>query len=153
MPCPLALSSWAGWRIWRRQSHVTAKHLLSALMAIPDRSSSLNNLANAVSTRFEQLGRMEDLEEAITCHREALALRPHGHPYRSSSLSNLANAMSTRFGQSGSKDDLLDALKYLSEAKTILPTEHPAMRQPDPISLSGFSCCVILPPNRMKACA
>ena len=39
---------------------------------------------------------MEDLEEAITCHRQALALRPHGHPDRSSSLNNLANAVSIR---------------------------------------------------------
>ena len=89
------------------------------------RPDCLNNLANAVSTRFEQLGKTEDLEEAITCHREALSLRPHGHPHRSSSLNNLGNSMSTRFRQSGSKDDLQDALKYLSEAKAILPTEHP----------------------------
>jgi hypothetical protein len=31
----------------------------------PDHSSYLNNLATAVSTCFEQLGKMEDLEEAI----------------------------------------------------------------------------------------
>lgn len=31
----------------------------------PDRSSSLNNLVNAVQTRIEQLGQMEDLEESI----------------------------------------------------------------------------------------
>ena len=79
-----------------------------------------------MSTRFEQLGRMEDLEEGITCHRHALALRPHGHPNRSFSLSILANAMYTRFEQSRSHGDLLDAVKYLSEAKTILPTGHPS---------------------------
>ena len=50
----------------------------------PDRSSSLNNLANAMTTRFAQLGGMNDLEEAITFHRQALALRAHGHPDRSS---------------------------------------------------------------------
>jgi hypothetical protein len=59
----------------------------------PDRSSSLNNLANALQTRFEQLGRVEDLEDAISSHREALTLRPPGHPDRSSSLNNLANAL------------------------------------------------------------
>ena len=53
----------------------------------PNRSSSLYNLADAVSTRFEQLGGMEDLEEAITCHHQALA---HGNPKRSSSLDSLA---------------------------------------------------------------
>jgi Na+-translocating ferredoxin:NAD+ oxidoreductase RNF subunit RnfB len=63
----------------------------------PNRSISLNNLANALSTRFEQSGRMEDLEDAISSHREALTLCPPGHPDRSSSLNNLANALSTRF--------------------------------------------------------
>jgi hypothetical protein len=44
-------------------------------------------------------GRMEDLEEKITCHREALALRPHGHPDHLSSLGKLANAVFTRSEQ------------------------------------------------------
>ena len=51
----------------------------------PNRSSSLNNLGNAVCTRYIQLGRMEDLEEVIKCYRQALALRvfPHSHPNHS----------------------------------------------------------------------
>ena len=49
---------------------------------------------------------MEDLEEAITSHRQALALRPHGHPDRSFSLTNYASAMCTRFQQLGRMDDL-----------------------------------------------
>jgi hypothetical protein len=36
---------------------------------------------------------MEDLEEAITYHREALTLRPPGHPDRFMSLNNLASAV------------------------------------------------------------
>ena len=40
----------------------------------PDHCSSLNNLANALSTHFNQLGRMEDLEMAITSHQEVLTL-------------------------------------------------------------------------------
>jgi hypothetical protein len=42
---------------------------------------------------------MEDLEEAIACHRQALGLRRDGHPNRSTSLNNLANAVSNRFEQ------------------------------------------------------
>jgi hypothetical protein len=49
-------------------------------------SASLHNLVTAVSTCFHQLGKMEDLEEAITYHRQALVLRPPGHPDRSTSL-------------------------------------------------------------------
>ncbi|KAI0037312.1 hypothetical protein FA95DRAFT_1529493, partial [Auriscalpium vulgare] len=65
----------------------------------PDRSSSLNDLAGAVKTQFEQLGRMRDLEEAILLHREALHLTPPGHYGRLSSLNNLANAVMTQFEQ------------------------------------------------------
>ena len=45
----------------------------------PYHSIFLSNFATAMKNRHEQLGRMEDLEEAISCHRRALALRPHGH--------------------------------------------------------------------------
>ena len=43
---------------------------------------SLNNLAVDLSTRYSQLGAMEDLNEAIVLDREALDLRPQGHPDR-----------------------------------------------------------------------
>ena len=83
---------------------------------------------------------MDDLEEAISCQRQALGLFPQGHPKRSSSLNDLAGALFTHFEQSESRsnDDLLDAAKYLSEAKDILPIEHP--RQ----SIVGSSLASIL---------
>ena len=37
-------------------------------MDTASRSLSLDNLATAVFARFKQTGRMEDPEEAITCH-------------------------------------------------------------------------------------
>ncbi|PPQ87099.1 hypothetical protein CVT26_011978, partial [Gymnopilus dilepis] len=46
----------------------------------PDRSVSLNNLANALQIRFNQSGRQADLDEAILMHQEALELCPSGHP-------------------------------------------------------------------------
>ena len=38
----------------------------------PNRSGSLNNLASALSTQFEQKGQFSDLEEGIELHRQAL---------------------------------------------------------------------------------
>ena len=49
---------------------------------------------------------MEDLEDTISCYREALTLRPRGHPDRSGSLDNLGSALLTRFKQSGRIEDL-----------------------------------------------
>jgi len=40
---------------------------------------------------------MADLEKGISYHREALTLRPLGHPDRSSSLNGLANAVAARY--------------------------------------------------------
>ena len=54
-------------------------------------SGTFNNLAYALCARFKQLGRLEDLEEAISIYRDALDLRVEPHPERPGCLSNLAN--------------------------------------------------------------
>lgn len=61
---------------------------------------------------------MEDLEELITLNREALALRPAGHPNRLISLINLANAVMNLFKQTGQGEDLDECitLNRLGEA-------------------------------------
>ena len=93
----------------------------------PKRSSSLDSLAKSVCTRFGQLklGGMKDLEEAIICHRHALALRPHGHLDLSSSLTNLANAVFTRFEQLGKMEDLEEAIICHGQALALRPHGHP----------------------------
>ena len=63
-------------------------------------------------TRSKQLGRMEDPEEAITYHRQAVALRRHDHPKRSDSLNKLAIAVSTRFERLGRMEDLEEEERY-----------------------------------------
>jgi len=50
------------------------------------RSVLLNNLSYALITRFGRRGSDKDLDEAIVLNREALTLRPVGHPDRPSSL-------------------------------------------------------------------
>ncbi|KAG2739523.1 hypothetical protein P692DRAFT_20707270, partial [Suillus brevipes Sb2] len=68
------------------QSESLALHQVSHT----DGSSSLNNLAAQLSTRFDNRGNAGDLDQAIAFHIEALALCPLGHTHRSSSLNNLA---------------------------------------------------------------
>jgi hypothetical protein len=38
----------------------------------PNRSKSLNNLASALKTQFEQTGQLADLDESIAFHQQAL---------------------------------------------------------------------------------
>jgi len=91
----------------------------------PDCSTSLNDLANALQTRFEQRGASNDLDEAISLHREALLLRPASHPDHSMSLNNLANALQTRFQQRGASNDLDGAISLHREALLLRPVPHP----------------------------
>ena len=85
----------------------------------------LNNVATALFGRFQRLGKMEDLEEAIAYHRRALNLRPPGHPNRSSSLGNLAGAVFTRFTQLGKMEDLEEAIAHNYHALALCPPGHP----------------------------
>ena len=77
---------------------------------------SLNNLANALQTRFEKRGTSNDLDEVISLHREALLLRPAPDPHRSMSLNNLVTALQTRFKQQGASNDLDEVTSLRREA-------------------------------------
>ncbi|KDR71353.1 hypothetical protein GALMADRAFT_144037 [Galerina marginata CBS 339.88] len=93
--------------------------------AHPYRSGSLDNLATALQTRFAQQGASNDLDEAISLHREAFLLRPAPHPGRSDSLNNLADALQTRFEQRGASNDLDEAISLHQEALLLCPAPHP----------------------------
>ena len=70
------------------EEEITAfRHGLEAVPH-PDRAKSLDNIAAALVTRYKQRGASNDLDEAISLHREALLLRPAPHPDRSVSLNN-----------------------------------------------------------------
>ncbi|EDR09388.1 uncharacterized protein LACBIDRAFT_318922 [Laccaria bicolor S238N-H82] len=102
----------------------------------------VNNLANALLTRFEQGGQQSDLDEAlslhrqqggqrsdldeaISLHRQALKLFLPPHPKQSSSLNNLANALSTRFEQGGQQSDLNEAISLYRQALELRLPPHP----------------------------
>ena len=68
-----------------------------SVLVFSDRSMSLHNLAVDLSTRYNQSGGIEDLNEAILLGRDALALQPSWQPGRSQSLDNLTHNLHTRF--------------------------------------------------------
>ncbi|KAI0043489.1 hypothetical protein FA95DRAFT_1498558 [Auriscalpium vulgare] len=90
-----------------------------------NRTLSLNNLANALSTHFGQLGKLQDLEEAIALHRETSSLMPVGHPGHSSSLDNLATALWTQFNKLGELPVLEEAITLHRQALSLRPLGHP----------------------------
>ncbi|KDR74898.1 hypothetical protein GALMADRAFT_566661 [Galerina marginata CBS 339.88] len=86
---------------------------------------SLNNLGWALQNRFKQQGAANDLDEAISMHREALLLRTAPHPDRSTSLNNLANTLQNRFKQQGATNDLDEAISLHRETLLLCPAPHP----------------------------
>jgi tetratricopeptide (TPR) repeat protein len=91
--------------------HAQALKLLP--LGHPDRSSALSDLANALRSRGHLHGALNDnkaalndVTAAISLHRQALELRPLGHPNRPKSLGNLAAALQAHFHQTGNLDSL-----------------------------------------------
>ncbi|KAG1886815.1 CHAT domain-containing protein [Suillus fuscotomentosus] len=103
-----------------------------------DWSTSLKNLVNVLTSRFDHQGNDEDMDQAITLDREALALCPVGndedldqaitllrealamHP----SLNNLAALLSSRFDRRGNDEDLDQAITLLKEVLALHPVGH-----------------------------
>jgi hypothetical protein len=55
------------------------------------RTARLNNLGVMLESRYERMGEMSDLEEAIKTARQAVDSTPVGHPDRAACLNNLGN--------------------------------------------------------------
>jgi tetratricopeptide (TPR) repeat protein len=115
--------------------------LQDALQLQPDaehplRPMMLNNLANGYYYRSQALGvnRQSDNEYSISYHRQALQLRPPGHPDRSMSLNNLAERLLFRFehrrsssdsDQVSRESDLEEAITLSQDALSLRPDSHP----------------------------
>lgn len=90
----------------------------------------MSNLGCYLSNRFDRLGDLNDLEQAIELNEEAVAATPGppgypDHPARAGRLNNLAILLSSRFMRSGALDDLEEAIKQSSYAVAATPLDHP----------------------------
>ncbi|KAF8552352.1 hypothetical protein OG21DRAFT_1416340 [Imleria badia] len=91
----------------------------------PDEPSHLRNLGNSLFSRFERLGELSDLEDAISRFRDAIGLISHGHPEEPTYLNNLGRFLVTRFERCGEPTDLDDAISMLRDAVDLTPLGHP----------------------------
>jgi hypothetical protein len=92
----------------------------------PNHFPSLDNLATALRTRFDQSGQYEDLDLAISARRDALKqLSAPRHSLLSTCLNELAFDLGTRFKQSGSCEDLDEAISLHRDALKLRPAPHP----------------------------
>ncbi|KAJ6574229.1 CHAT domain-containing protein [Mycena capillaripes] len=84
------------------------------------RGMSLNNLAYAVVTRFEEQGDIKDVDEAIELYSESLVLNEAPHPERSIYLSGLAMCFVFRHQQVHDSHILDSAYDLFQQAATYL---------------------------------
>ncbi|KAI0028617.1 CHAT domain-containing protein [Vararia minispora EC-137] len=90
----------------------------------PDRPKRLNDLGNALQTRFKRAGELEDLEQAITSLRRAVELTSDEHPDMPMYLNNLGNALQSHFMRTGKIDDLEQAIARKHHAVDLTPDGH-----------------------------
>jgi tetratricopeptide (TPR) repeat protein len=95
----------------------------------PIYSTTLSNLASALSLSHFHTGSLQNLDRAISLVRESLTLLPNDHPQRCFSLINLSVALNDRFRILGNLDDEDEGIALKREALTIIPPGHWARQQ------------------------
>ncbi|KAG1810554.1 uncharacterized protein BJ212DRAFT_1484125 [Suillus subaureus] len=76
----------------------------------PTHNTTLNNLALALSTRYNKLHVSKDLDEAIDRYRECLRLRRLGNPGSMAILLNLSSALCSCFMHTQENEDVEEAI-------------------------------------------
>ncbi|TEB16667.1 hypothetical protein FA13DRAFT_1872504 [Coprinellus micaceus] len=118
----VATALWDG-RYTSRSSFQTSC-LEVAVRHRPDGAEYWHDLGRTYATAAKWNG-PEDLEQSIALHRNALAMRPPGHPRRAWSLNNLASALSDYMRERGSRTGEIDEVVGLQrEALDSLPQGH-----------------------------
>ncbi|THU77298.1 hypothetical protein K435DRAFT_702716 [Dendrothele bispora CBS 962.96] len=75
-----------------------------------DKPALLNNLGNAFFRRFERLGELIDIENAISFKQQAAVdLTPDGHADKAGWLNNLGSAFQSRFERLNDPEDISKA--------------------------------------------
>ncbi|KAI9451099.1 CHAT domain-containing protein [Boletus coccyginus] len=86
---------------------------------------ALGYLGLALQYRFDRVGELGDLEDAISRQGDAVKLTPHGHPDKPGRLNNLGISFLTRFRHIGVLSDLEDAISRQRDAVELTPHGHP----------------------------
>ena len=94
-----------------------------------DYADDLNDWALSLKESYEDNGDIEDLNEAISAFREAIAVAPSDHEKAVNYLHNLAIALRLRFASTGAKDDVNEAIQlHYQSLRLPVATSNPAVR-------------------------
>ena len=131
-----------GLALWSRSAHRPAD-LAAALAAFeramaitqlssPDAATYLDNLANALSDRYERAGDPADLDEAVQAYERAISCLPESAPERLRIRANRAVCLLTRYRAAGNREttgtaDLERAVAELTDIVARTPPGAPAL--------------------------
>ncbi|RDA91094.1 hypothetical protein CP533_2992 [Ophiocordyceps camponoti-saundersi (nom. inval.)] len=96
----------------------------------PNRPLWLMSLANALAARYLDGFAMEDLNQAISITRQAIAAFPPGHPsesqkWRNNTFGNLASHLMYRYERTGAMEDIEETIDMLRESIAVNPRDYP----------------------------
>ena len=91
----------------------------------PDQPMYLSNLGAAQRIRFNRLGDLSDLENAISNLEKAVQLTDDKHPRKPAFLSNLGSAQQTCFERLGDLSDLENAISNKEKVVQLIDDGHP----------------------------
>ncbi|KAJ3536759.1 hypothetical protein NMY22_g5891 [Coprinellus aureogranulatus] len=97
----------------------------------------MNARAIALVDRFEKIGNLDDIAEAIAILQDAIELTPEGHLFMPGLLTNLGNAFIRRFERTGDLSDINEAISLQERAIERTPDGHPDL--PHRLSNLGIS--------------
>lgn len=101
--------------------------LATADPAHPALGSIYNNLGNSFRERWDQMGLLDDLENAISAAQEAVAVTPQGHPEWMSRVSDLGCYFSIRFDCLGGLDDIEKAIQVSEQVVAATLPDDPEL--------------------------
>ncbi|THU96590.1 TPR-like protein [Dendrothele bispora CBS 962.96] len=87
----------------------------------PKKAGRLSNLGNAFHNRFEHVGELGDIENAILAKQQAVDLTPDGHANKAAWLNNLGNAFQSRFEHLGELRNIENAILVNQQAVDLTP--------------------------------
>ncbi|KAF8600149.1 hypothetical protein BDV93DRAFT_448075 [Ceratobasidium sp. AG-I] len=79
----------------------------------------LDNLSIALLTRFERLGDLSDINNALEHQRRAISLAPNGHPDMPKWLNDLGYELRTRFERLGNLVDIEESIEHQQRAVSL----------------------------------
>ena len=114
---------WSG--AWECPSRPSRTVLRQEVCCTPDghphKPGFLNNLVISFRSRFERLGNVADLDEALTAQRQAVCLAPDDHSERLGSLNGLRICLRSRFECLANIADLNEAITTQQQAVRLVP--------------------------------